>query len=140
MILQSGILHLILHYTSQRYKQMRNKQHVTKEIVELSAIKASYNHYLASGRSIFEVENTTQLYYNLCVINRSLRQLFEELKTLGIREKGLAAREKATDNGQPLTGNKQLAMGSYFLSPEFKALETRAIMQFNSDRRFTITE
>lgn len=140
MILQSGILHLILHYTSQRYKQMRNKQHVTKEIVELSAIKASYNHYLASGRSIFEVENTTQLYYNICVINRTLRELFEELKSIGIREKGLAAREKATGNGQLKTSNEQFAIGKYFASAEFKALETHAIMQFNSDRRFTITE
>ena len=133
MILQSGILHLILHYTSQRYKEMRNKQHVTKEIVELSAIKASYNHYLASGRSIFEVENTTQLHYNLCVINRSLRELFEELKTIGTREEGLERRNTSTDN-------TQLAMARYFQSAEFKALETHAIMQFNSDRRFTITE
>ena len=132
MILQSGILHLILHHTSQRYKLMRNKQHVTKEIVELSAIKASYNHYLASGRSIFEVENTTQLHYNLCVINRSLRQLFEELKQLNMK--------LATGNGQLKTSNEQFAMGKYFASAEFKALETRAIMQFNSDRRFTITE
>ena len=133
MILQSGILHLILHYTSQRYKEMRNKQHVTKEIVELSAIKASCSHYLASGRSIFEVENTTQLHYNLCVINRTLRELFEELKSIQIREKGLGI-------GKNTTGNEQLSMSSYFLSPEFKALETHAIMQFNSDRRFTITE
>ena len=132
MILQSGILHLILHYTSQRYKQMRNKQHVTKEIVELSAIKASYNHYLASGRSIFEVENTTQLHYNLCVINRSLRLLFEELK--GLNE------QLATGNRQLKTSNEQFAIGKYFASAEFKALETHAIMQFNSDRRFTITE
>ena len=132
MILQSGILHLILHYTSQRYKQMRNKQHVTKEIVELSAIKTSYNHYLASGRSIFEVENTTQLHYNLCVINRTLRELFEELK--GLNE------QLATGNGQLRTGSDQFAIGKYFASAEFKALETHAIMQFNSDRRFTITE
>ena len=132
MILQSGILHLILHYTSQRYKQMRNKQHVTKEIVELSAMKTSYNHYLASGRSIFEVENTTQLHYNLCGINRSLRELFEELKGLN--------KQLATGNGQPSIDNKQFAIGKYFMSAEFKALETHAIMQFNSDRRFTITE
>ena len=112
---------------------MRNKQHVTKEIVELSTIKASYNHYLASGRSIFEVENSTQVHYNLCVISRTLRQLFEELKSMGIREKGLAAR-------QPSTGNGQSAMKVYFESDEFKTLETHAIMQFNSDRRFTITE
>jgi len=119
---------------------MRNKQHITKEIVELSAIKASYNHYLASGRSIFEVENTTQLHYNLCVINRSLRQLFEELKSIGVREKGLGISQNTTGNGQLKTSNEQFAMGKYFASAEFKALETHAIMQFNSDRRFTITE
>jgi len=111
---------------------MRNKQLLTKEIVELSAIKASYNHYLASGRSIFEVENTTQVHYNLCAISRTLRELHEELKGLN--------KQLATANGQPLTAKEPLAMGSYFESAEFKALETRAIMQFNSDRRFTITE
>ena len=139
MILQSGILHLILHYTSQRYKEMRNKQLLTKEIVELSAIKASYNHYLASGRSIFEVENTTQLHYNLCVINRSLRELFEELKQLNMQQ-ATGGKQWAISNGQPSIDNKQFTMGKYFASAEFKALETRAIMQFNSDRRFTITE
>jgi hypothetical protein len=102
---------------------MRNKQHLTREIVELNAIKASYNHYLASGRSIFEVENTTQLHYNLCVINRSLRDLFAELKGIN---------EQMTVNHQPMTGK--------ILTDYFKQLETYAIMQFNSDRRFTITE
>jgi hypothetical protein len=112
---------------------MRNKQHVTKEIVELSAIKASYNHYLASGRSIFEVENAAQLHRNLCVINQSLRELYEELKVF-------TKSEAISDLSQRAIGNETSAMGGYFQSAEFKALETRAIMQFNSDRRFTITE
>ena len=131
---------------------MRNKQHITKEIVELSAIKASYNHYLASGRSIFEVENSTMVYYNLGVINKSLRELYVELKNLGTREKGLGRREE-TGNGKQAVSNWQLATGndeprtnqqpfskSYFQSPEFKALEAHAIMKFNSDKRFSITE
>jgi len=112
---------------------MRNKQHITKEIVELTVIKASYNHYLASGRSIFEVENATQLHHNLCVINKSLRQLYEELKVFTKSEANLGSSQRAI-------GNETSAMSGYFQSAEFKALETRAIMQFNSDRRFTITE
>ena len=137
--MQSGILHLILHYTSQRYLNMRNKQHVTKEIVELSAIKAAFNHYLASGRSIFEVENTTQLHYNLCVINKSLRELFAELKEPHPQPLSEGEGRSFTQTHNPKTDNQQPST-NYLLSKQFKELETRAIMQFNSDRRFTITE
>ncbi len=116
---------------------MRNKQLLIKEIVELSAIKASYNHYLASGRSIFEVENTTQVHYNLCVISKSLRELFKELKRAEscrlIDDGGFTQTHNLKSNHhQPATNN--------LLNKQFKELETRAIMQFNSDRRFTITE
>jgi len=130
---------------------MRNKQHVTKEIVKLSAIKASYNHYLASGRSIFEVENSTQVHYNLSVLNKSLRELYVELKCVneqlaignGQLKNGQQAGSNwqlATGNNEQLTINQQPFSKSYFQSAEFKALEAHAIMQFNSDRRFTITE
>lgn len=116
---------------------MRNKQHLIKEIIELSAIKTAYNHYLASGRSVFEVENTTQLHYNLCVINRSLRELYGEAKkVIGCR---LMVDGSLTPTTYPTTKNRQPATDN-LLSNHFKQLETRAIMQFNSDRRFTITE
>lgn len=135
--MQSGILHLTLHYTSQRYLNMRNKQHLIKEIVELSAVKASCNHYLASGRSIFEVENTTQLHYNLCIINKSLRELYAALKR--VNGCGLIVDGSFTQTPNLKTDNQQPST-NYLLSKQFKELETRAIMQFNSDRRFTITE
>lgn len=116
---------------------MRNKQLLTKEIMELSAVKASYNHYLGSGRSIFEVENTTQVHYSLCVLNKSLRELYAELKRVNgcrlIVDGGFTQTHNLkSDNHQPTTNN--------LLTEHFRELETRAIMQFNSDRRFTITE
>jgi len=100
---------------------MRNKQHVTKEIMQLSAIRASYNCFLASENSIFEVENTTQVKQNLLIINNSLRALYEEYKAI-------VSCELTVDGShqQPSTDNQQLNLN--------------AIMHFNADRRFTITE
>ena len=109
---------------------MRNKQHAVSEIVQLSAIKASCNHFLASQRSLFEVENTTQLRKNLCVINRSLRDLYEELEVINKKQTGKgeeAAMVRAEGKG------KSMATASH-------KLNLNAIMYFNADRRFTITE
>jgi hypothetical protein len=100
---------------------MRNKQHVTKEIVQLSAIKASYNCFLGSERSLFEVENTTQVKQNLCIINQSLSTLYAEYKEV------IGCQLMFTGSSQqPSTINQQLNYS--------------AIMHFNADRRFTITE
>lgn len=102
---------------------MRNKQHLAKEIVQLSAIKTSYNCFLGSEKSIFEVENTTQVKQNLQTINRSLRALYEEYKLIS----------------DPKAGGKKLQHHSdpETLNPK---LEFSAIMHFNADRRFRITE
>jgi len=100
---------------------MRNKQHITKEIVQLSAIKAAYNYFLASERSMFEVENTTQVQQNLKAVNQSLKALYAEYK------KVVGCRLLVDDSfQQPATISQQL--------------NHSAIMHFNADRRFTITE
>jgi hypothetical protein len=103
---------------------MRNNQHTTKEIVELYAIKASYKHYLGSERSMFEVENTTLVKQNLKKVNISLQQLNKDLS---------AAKHAESMRHKPTTGNQQL-------TTSFRELEMRAIMLFNADKRFTITE
>ncbi|KGO91731.1 hypothetical protein [Flavobacterium subsaxonicum] len=100
---------------------MRNKQHITKEIVQLSAIKAAYNYFLASERSMFEVENTTQVQQNLKVVNQSLKALYAEYKMV------IGCRLTVDSNvQQPSIINQQL--------------NHSAIIHFNADRRFTITE
>jgi len=98
---------------------MCNKQHLIKEIVQLNAIKASYKYFLGSERSMFEVENTTQVQHNLCVINRSLRDLYRELK------------EVESYNVESL---KVLDRGSLH-QPNLNA-----VMLFNADPRFTLRE
>jgi hypothetical protein len=103
---------------------MRNNQHITKEIVELYAIKASYKHYLGSERSMFEVENTTLVKQNLKKVNISLQQL----------NKDLSAAKQADGIEQKRQSNKVAKQQS------FRELEMRAIMLFNADKRFTITE
>ncbi|MXN91275.1 hypothetical protein GR160_08540 [Flavobacterium sp. Sd200] len=123
---------------------MRNKQLLTKEIAMLNAIKSAYNHYLASGRSVFEVENATQVHYNLYVINRTLRELYRphpqplskgegsSYTQVGIEHRTSDIRQPKTINQKPTTKNQ--------LTNHFKQLEMKAIMLFNADRRFTITE
>ena len=105
---------------------MCNKQHLVKEIVHLNAIKASCKYFLASQRSMFEVENATQVRYNLCVINRSLRDLYKELKEVASCRLlvNRSFRQQATDNRQPNSVNHQL----------------NAVMLFNADPRFTLRE
>ena len=102
---------------------MRNNQHVAKEIVQLCAIKASYKYFLASERSMFEVENTTQVQQNLCVINRSLKDLYEEFEYTKGHE-GSSRKSVGKKFHQTTTSNHQL----------------NAIMLFNADSRFTLRE
>lgn len=122
---------------------MRNKQHVMKEIVELCAIKASYNYYLASHIAQFEVENTTQVQQNLKTLTATLRGLYEELKDLNKRDKD----EKQKITAATHKSSNQFTAGSNPTQPETintkqqRYLQNmKAIMLFNADRRFTITE
>ena len=104
---------------------MCNKQHLVKEIVQLNAIKASCKYFLASERSMFEVENATQVQQNLCVINRSLRDLYAKLKDVESHQVGS---RKPVDRSilPPATNNWQPNLN--------------AVMLFNADRRFTLRE
>jgi hypothetical protein len=107
---------------------MRNLDIIAKEIVELSEIKSAYNHYLSSHRSLTEVENTTQLQHNNNVLTQSLSALYSELLLEKERQKALEVRQK----GQ---GTRQLARTIIHSENE-----KNAILHFNRDRRFTITE
>ncbi|TRW22562.1 hypothetical protein FMM05_16920 [Flavobacterium zepuense] len=100
---------------------MRNKQHIAKEIMQLIAIKASYNYFLGSESSLFEVENTTQVKQNLTTITQSLNALYAEYN-------------EAVDCQLTVNGSSQQ------LPIVNQQLNMSAIMHFNADRRFTITE
>lgn len=107
---------------------MRNLDIIVKEIVELSEIKSAYNHYLSSHRSLTEVENTTQLEHNRLIIAQSINQLYAELllaKTAVKSQKALEMRQ------EPKVKSKTI---------KYSNEEKNAILHFNRDRRFSITE
>jgi hypothetical protein len=100
---------------------MRNKGIITKEIVEISEIRSAYNHYLGSHRGLTEVENTTQVQHNKKTITATLRMLYIELEQSG-------------------KGFSEIRTQAEIKKVEYSALEKNAIMHFNCDNRFTITE
>ena len=99
---------------------MRNKGIITKEIVELSEIRSAYNHYLGSHRGLTEVENTTQVQQNKTIVTAALRTLYVELAKAD-RENNISYEAKTK-------------------TIKHSDLEKNAIMHFNRDNRFTITE
>ena len=122
---------------------MRNKQHLVKEIVEANAIKAAYNYYLASGRAKNEVENTTQTQLNLKTVNATLRRLyreFEDLKNRLIDERREMI-DKEVSSSQCSVGIKGNPEPKTLNHKQQCSLQTaKAIMLFNMDSRFSITE
>jgi hypothetical protein len=107
---------------------MRNLDIILKEIVELSEIKSAYNHYLSSHRSLTEVENTTQLQHNNAILSQSLNTLNNEL----LQRKAAEKRHKALEIRQ----KPKVKITTIIHSED----EKKAILHFNRDRRFTITE
>lgn len=106
---------------------MRNKQHLIKEIVELCVVKSAYIGYLSLHTSQFEVENAAQVQQNLKTISATLRGLYTALEDLNNKRQE-DERHEITDERQ--AGNKT----ANFLKT------MNAIMLFNTDTRFTITE
>lgn len=100
---------------------MRNKGIIAKEIVELSEIRSAYNHYLGSHRGLTEVENTTQVQHNKKIITTTLRMLYAELEQSG-------------------KGFSEIRTQPAIKKVEYSTLEKNAILHFNRDKRFTITE
>jgi hypothetical protein len=95
---------------------------IAAEIVELNAIKSAYNHYLASYEASVNVENATQVKNNKVKLINTLQNLYAALHR--------AEQEQQT---KPI---QRLQMKNY----NYTEKEKSAIMHFNADRRFTITE
>ena len=107
--------------------------------MELSAIKSTYNHFLASYEAQVEVENATQVEANKRVVCEKLKKLYMELEEVKHRHSN---GKSASSNETPAAHNQQdgtilLMKFEPYIATE---LEERAIMLFNSDRRYTITE
>ena len=112
---------------------MRKTNTITAEIVELQAIKAAYNHYLASHNAQYEVENATMVRANRAIVSINLKELYRKLHSSG---KAVPVRQDANAIKPADTNTLRMKFATYPTTE----LEDRAIMHFNSDRRYTITE
>lgn len=92
-------------------------QAILHNIKQLSEIRLAYLHYLASWHAQCNFENATYIRCNLTVISGSIAQLKQLHSTTIYKE-------------------KKTVKHTY----KYPALEEQAIMCFNADKRFTITE
>jgi hypothetical protein len=101
---------------------MQNTTTLLRDIAHLTEIRRAYNHFLASYRSIHDVENATYIKNNLKIINISINKLHEESDKIKDDKKLVA-------KGYPRIIN-------HVSTPS----EDRAIMLFNSDKRYRYRE
>jgi len=101
---------------------MRNLDIIRQQIVELSTLLSAYNQYLASHRSLTEVENATQIQHNRVITGQSLNALKNEL-SIAKHISNNTLRTKQTT--RTITHTED---------------EKNAILHFNKDPGFTITE
>lgn len=91
------------------------------KIVELSAYKSAYNHYLASYHAALHPEITTIIKQNKTIVNTNLIQLYKHLYNINYEK-------------HPAKPPKQPQQYHY------SNKEIKAIQLFNKDNRYTITE
>lgn len=101
---------------------MFNIQHLRDEINTLEQIKNAYIHFLCSYEAQYDVENTTQVEVNKVTVKQSLSKLYQELNKA-------EAKNKAAKSANPMRRTYR-----------YSDAETEAILHFNTDKRFTITE
>lgn len=104
-------------------KNLRTSQEVFTEMEVLREVRGCYNHFLASFESNEMKVAAVQVQLNKIAINKALNELQLELDAIQAGIKLLTP--------QPTTKR-------YTYQPTES--EDRAIMLFNSDKRFTITE
>lgn len=101
---------------------MFNIQHLRNEINTLEQIKNAYIHFLCSYEARHDVENTTRVEANKVIVKQSLSKLYQELNKA-------EAKNKAAKSAKSVRRIYQ-----------YSKAETEAILHFNTDKRFTITE
>lgn len=103
-------------------KEFRTAPQVWNEIQETEAIKKAYVHFLTvyQDPQLYS-DNHLEVEANLLIVKQTLGQLYVELDAIKVQIKKVV---------MPVQSS------IYTASP----LEERAIMLFNSDKRFTITE
>jgi hypothetical protein len=102
---------------------LRGAKEVLADIRVLENVKSAYRHFLASYEAQLYCDNKIQVLHNLQITKAALSQLYSELYDVNLKDNKVHA----------CTPIKETV---YKVSP----LEVKAIMLFNSDNRFTITE
>ena len=100
---------------------MCNKQQVQQEVIDLEQVKWAYIHFLASPKSKENVENYTQIENNKITVKLTLRQLYTDLQS--IKKDNTATKHK-----------------SKAITYQYTKEEENAIIHFNNNKRFSITE
>ena len=100
---------------------MHTLNKIKQQIVELSAFKSACCHYLASHHAAIHVENASIVTLNKDVANHNLKQLYMQLYQLKPHNPCQNSNFKVLDY-------------------QYSILEKNAILHFNNDDRFTITE
>jgi len=101
---------------------MQKTTTILDEIAHLTEIRKAYNHYLASGSSIYDVENATYIKNNLRIINISINKLHEQSDKVNTTK-------KLDTKGYPR-----------IIHHVYNAQEDKAIMMFNADKRYKYNE
>jgi len=104
---------------------MHTANNIATEIVELKAILSAYNHFLASHEAKCNVECTTLVRNNRAIALANLKLLSSELE---------GAHQAKVSN------QKERAPQLEIVNYKWSDLEERAIIHFNKDKRFAITE
>lgn len=101
---------------------MCNKQQIKQKIVELEEVKSTYTRFINDFDTQKCVENTTWAEKNKEIIKKVLRNLYISL----YQKQGDAPKElnKIPEKIKPITNTDEIS----------------AILHFNNDKRFSITE
>ncbi len=101
---------------------MCKKQHIREKIHELEKIKWSYTRSLTKYRTVNDVENTTAIESKKEEIKQFLRKLYIQLYQKD---------ENAEQTSTAVDKNVKI---------NYTSEEISAILHFNNDKKFTITE
>lgn len=101
---------------------MQKTTTILNDIAHLTEIRSTYNHFLASYRGLHDVENYTYIKNNLKIINISINKLHEQ--------------------SDKVTPPKKLDTKGYprIIPHVYTEQEDRAIMMFNSDKKYKYNE
>lgn len=105
---------------------MRSLIKISQDIIELESVKKSYSHFLCTIAQTELYENVAMVEDNLAVVKAELRKLHKEMHDV----------KKEISNTVKPEAPVQATWTTYKMSEQ----EERALMSFNKNPQFTITE